>query len=32
MIIPLEGGTLGLFTGMSIISMVETVFWMYKVS
>ena len=24
------GGTLGLFTGMSILSMVEMVFWMFK--
>ena len=24
------GGTLGLFTGISIISMVEAVFWLYR--
>ncbi len=27
----LLGGTLGLFTGMSMISMVEAIFWLYKV-
>ena len=26
------GGTLGLFTGLSIISMVEAAFWVYKVN
>ncbi len=26
-----EGGALGLFTGVSIISMVEALFWVYKV-
>ena len=25
------GGTLGLFTGASLLSLVEVVFWMYKV-
>ena len=26
----LAGGTLGLFTGMSLLSIVEMVFWIYK--
>ena len=26
----LTGGTLGLFTGMSLLSIVEMVFWIYK--
>ena len=28
----LTGGTIGLFTGLSIISMLETVYWAMKVS
>ena len=28
----LTGGTLGLFTGMSLLSMIEVVFWMLKIT
>ena len=29
-LVPFLGGTLGLFTGMSILSMIEAVFWLFK--
>ena len=30
-LIVISGGTIGLFTGMSILSMVEVCFWIYKI-